>query len=115
MRSHFLRETFLLPPIERISLRNGDPAVFQRGIGFSNLTSCYARRESFVPKLQYSLSFKYISVKQNRQKQIINLLLLDNFYQMISYRRVQKESDELFAVYGSVTRYDPQSVASARG
>ena len=43
---------------------------------------------------------------------MIDLLLLDNFCPVISHRRVQKESDE-FIVYGSVTRYGPQSVASA--
>ena len=47
----------------------------------------------FVPKLQYFLSFRYIlSITQT--KQIINLLLHNNFYPVI-YRRVQKESDEL--------------------
>ena len=39
---------------------------------------------------------------------MINLLLL------ILYRRVQEESDEI-TVYGSVTRYGPQSVDSASG
>ena len=43
-----------------------------------------------------------------------NLLFLNNLYPVVSYRRVQKESDELF-VYGSVARYGPQSVASASG
>ena len=42
---------------------------------------------------------------------MINLLLLDHFYPVI-YRRVEKESDELF-YNGSVTRYGPQLVASA--
>ncbi|CAD1480804.1 unnamed protein product, partial [Heterotrigona itama] len=41
-------------------------------------------------------------------KQIINLLLVNNFYPMISYRRVEKESDE-FIVYGLVTRYGPRT------
>ena len=44
----------------------------------------------------------------------INLLLLSNFYPVISYRRVQKISDELL-FYDLVTRYGPQSVASASG
>ena len=44
-------------------------------------------------------------------KQITSLLFLNNFYPTISYRRVPKESDEYgFIVYGSVTRYGPQSV-----
>ncbi|KAK9307783.1 hypothetical protein QLX08_002017 [Tetragonisca angustula] len=51
--------------------------------------TCRARRESFVPKLQYFYSLK--------AKQMINLSLLSNFYSklMISCRRVRKESDEL--------------------
>ena len=49
-------------------------------------------REFFVSELQCFLSFKYIQVKQNRQ--IMNSLLLNNFYPVI--------------VYGSVTRYGPQ-------
>ena len=46
-------------------------------------------------------------------KQIINLLLLNNFYPVVSYRRVQKKSDET-VVYGLVTRYGPQSVARGK-
>ena len=52
--------------------------------------------------------FKYIT----RAKQTINLLLLDHFCPVISCRRVRKESDELLCT-DSVTRYGPQSVASA--
>ena len=46
----------------------------------------------------------------------MNLLLLNHFYPAMSHRRAQKEkeSDE-FIAYGSVTRYGPQSVASASG
>ena len=44
---------------------------------------------------------------------MINLLLLNNFYPMI-HRRIEKESVELL-YYGLVTRYGPQSVASASG
>ena len=40
---------------------------------------------------------------------MINLLLFNNLYPVISDRRVRKGSDELL-VYGSVTRYGPQSV-----
>ena len=44
-----------------------------------------------------------------------NKFILNNFYPVTSYRRVEKESDELLCVYGlyTVTRYGPQSVASA--
>ena len=45
-------------------------------------------------------------------KQIINLLLLNNLYLVISYRRVEKESDELInklIVYGLVTHYGPRT------
>ena len=48
----------------------------------------------FVPKLQYFLSSRYI-LSITRTKQIINLLPLNNFYPVVSYRRVQRESDEL--------------------
>ena len=43
---------------------------------------------------------------------MIDLLLLDNFDPVISYRRirVEEESDELL-----VTRYGPRSAASANG
>ena len=41
---------------------------------------------------------------------MINLLRLNNFYPVMSYRRVQKESDELLC-NGLVTRYGPQSAA----
>ena len=39
--------------------------------------------------------FKY---NITQAKEIINVLLLNNFYPVISYRRVQKESDELFYI-----------------
>ena len=44
-----------------------------------------------------------------------NLLLLDNFDPAISilHRQVQKERRRRIIAYGSVTRYGPQSVASA--
>ena len=45
----------------------------------------------------------YLSKRKNRRKQIINLLLLNNFYPVISRRRVEKESDELlYAVWSLV-------------
>ena len=40
-------------------------------------------------------------------KQMISLLPLNNFYPVISYRRVQKERDEL-SYTSSVTRYGPR-------
>ena len=49
---------------------------------------------NFCPKIAIFSQFKeYLSI--TRTKQIINLLLLNNFYPVISYRRVPKESDEL--------------------
>ena len=86
--------------------------------------TCHACREFFAPKLQYFLSFKYISLYSNilsawvaitQAKQIINLLLLsNNFYLAISYRRVRKEIDELlYTVWSLVMVREP--IASARG
>ena len=43
---------------------------------------------------------------------MINLLLLNNFYTAISYRRVQNGSDELLCTV-SVTRHGLQSIANA--
>ena len=54
--------------------------------------------------------FKYNSEKV---KQIINLLLLNNFYPVI-YRRIQKESDELLYTVWSLVMVRAR-VASARG
>ena len=50
-----------------------------------------------------------LSITQARQ--IINWLLFNNFYPVMSYQRVEEESDESYTVL--VTRYGPQSVASA--
>ena len=71
--------------------------------------TCHARREFFVPKIAIFSQFQvYLSIIQ--AEQTINLLLLHNFYPVISYRRIQKDSDELlYRVL--VTRYGPQSVA----
>ena len=63
---------------------------------------------SFSPTLYYSLSFKCICKTNNKPVKS----LLNNFYPVISHRRAQKESVE-FVVYGLVTRYGPQSAASA--
>ena len=43
---------------------------------------------------------------------MINLLLLNNFYPVISYRRVREKKRR---INGLVARYGPQSVASASG
>ena len=71
------------------------------------LTSCAgttvprSSRISFVPKLQHFLSFKCIWVWTRAE-------------QITSYRRAERES-EFYIVHDSVTRYGPQSVASASG
>ena len=68
--------------------------------------TCHARRESFVPKIAIFLQFQV--------KQIINLLLLNNFYPMVSYDIDEfKRIATNYSIYSSVTRYGPQSVASA--
>ena len=65
-------------------------------ICFSLLTrcagiTCHRTSRTFCPKIAiFSLSFKYIS-SITWAKQIINLSLVNNFYPVISYRRVQKE------------------------
>ena len=42
---------------------------------------------------------------------MINLLLLSNFYPVMSYRRVQKKKrNQQIIVYDSVARYSPQEV-----
>ena len=75
----------------------------------------HARREFFLPKL---LTFPRSQVYLNaiHAKQMISLLLLNNLYTAISYRRRSKEeeSDELLYTV-LVARYGPQSVGSARG
>ena len=59
--------------------------------------TCRARREFFVLKVAVLSIFKY-----NPDK--INLLLLNNFYPVITYRRAWKESDELlYTVWSLVT------------
>ena len=46
----------------------------------------HARREFFVPKLQHFLSFNVTQAEQ-----MMSLLLVNNFYPMISHRRVQRK------------------------
>ena len=74
--------------------------------------ACHARREHFVPKLQHSLSFKYIS-STTQAKPIINLLLLNHFYpsDVTPTSSIRKRQ----IVQGLVARYGLQSVASASG
>ena len=55
--------------------------------------------------------FKYIP----RAKQIINLSLLNHFYPVISVTSTSLKRKRRIIVYGLVTRYGSQSVASARG
>ena len=74
--------------------------------------TCHARREYFGTRIAIFSQFYISSITQ--VKRIINLLPLDNFYPAISYRRVRNESGELLYMV-LVTRYGPQSVASASG
>ena len=73
-------------------------------------TTCHARRESFCPNNCNIFSvlsvFKYNAGKTNNK---FVKLLLNNFYSVISYRRVRKESDKLLYTV-LVTRYGPQVV-----
>ena len=91
---------------------------------FSRPSSTRSQLFSFVNILRWNFLsqncniFSVLSIFTTitQPRQIIMLLLLNNFCPVISCRRVQKESDELeFVVYGLVTRYGPQSVASANG
>ena len=58
--------------------------------------------------------FKYNTGKTNDKfiSLFLSLLLLNHFYPVISHRRVSKRKRRII-VCGSVTRYGPQSVASA--
>ena len=51
--------------------------------------------EFFAPNCNSFSVSSIFNRKQNKDKQVINFLLLNNFYPVISYRRVQTESDEL--------------------
>ena len=82
-----------------------------RLFGDNLLPHLYILRVFFAPKLQYFLSFKlYLNITQ--AKQIINLLFLGNFYPMISFRRVEKESHELLVWSLVMVR---ETVTSAAG
>ena len=48
---------------------------------------------SIINEVKSLLNSKYIQVKQTRQTVIINLLHLNNFYPVISHRRVQERLD----------------------
>ena len=68
----------------------------------------------FCPKIAIFSQFQVHSNITQKATQIINLLLFNNFYPVISYRRVQKESDKLlYTVWSLVMVREP--VASARG
>ena len=59
----------------------------------------------FCPKIAiFSQFLSIVSSILTQAKQIIYLLLLDNFYPAISYRRVQKENDKLlYTVWSLLT------------
>ena len=67
----------------------------------------------FCPKIAIFPQFQVYSNITQKAKQIINLLLLNNFYLVISYRRVEKESDELLYTR-LVTRYGPRTNSQRR-
>ena len=50
---------------------------------------------------KYNIIKVYLS-RRKQAKQLINLLLLNNFYPVISYQRVHEESDELFCTVWSL-------------
>ena len=80
---------------------------------FFVLTSCAGNVENIL--FQNCNIFSVLSVfKYNPGKQIINLSLLNNFYPTLSYRRVQKESDELLYTVWSLVMVR-SLVASASG
>ena len=54
------------------------------------VVNLYACREFFIPKLQYFPDCKYIKYNPSKRK-ITNLVLINNFYPVISYRRVRKK------------------------
>ena len=57
-------------------------------------------------------TFSVSSILEHNPGKIANLLLVNNFCPVVSYRRVQEESDELLH---TVARYGPQSAARATG
>ena len=77
-------------------------------------TMCHACREFFVSKLQYFLSFSEVySNIIEKAKQIINALLLNSFYRVLSYRRLTRK--RRIIVYGLVTRYGPSTSCQRKG
>ena len=80
-------------------IKRGSPSCWP------NLISC--ARIFFCSKIAIFSQFQVYLNKPKSAERIINLLLLNNFCPAISYRRDRKESE------GLVTRYGPQSVASA--
>ena len=79
--------------------------------------TCHARRESLVQKLQRFLNFKYIQAYLSQAKQITNLLLLSKFLSSDEFYRTDglKKKATNCCIRSLVTRYGPQSVASASG
>ena len=71
-------------------------------------------KKKFGPKLQQFSQFQ-VYLSTTRAKQVINLLLLDHFYPMVSQEQVQKKRKTTsYCIYGLVTRYGPQSAGSVR-
>ena len=73
--------------------------------------------DKFIISITSSLLLYYRSLLLYNSKFIIyitSLLLLNNFYPVISYRRVQKKATN-YCIIGSVVRYGPQSVARTSG
>ena len=99
--------TFSIDPPEHRHERHVPPCSNQ----FQRATFDLLPRTSRTPSPKIAIfSQLYLSITQ--AKEVINLSLLDNFRRVISCRQVQTESEESsYTVL--VTRYGPQSVASA--
>ena len=72
-------------------------------------TTRHARREYFVPNYNI-FSVLSIFINVTRTKQMINLLLLNNFYiQWYHADEFERKRKRRIIVYGSVTRYGPRT------
>ena len=68
--------------------------------------TCHVRWETFAPKIAIFITI--LSITQ--AKRIINLLFLNNFYPVMSYRTSSKRKRKRrIIVYSLVTRYGPQT------
>ena len=67
--------------------------IFQKIINCLQLNDVPHTSKIFCLKITIFPQLVYLSIIQT--KQIINLLLLNNFYPVMSYRRAQKGGDEL--------------------